>query len=256
MRIPNCSSHYFCVTVLVVKEVVHLPICNELAAYQSRYHSSEDVFHRGKSEHWHLSHYHSSLTLWYPPQLSTKICMKPQAKVYPYIQIAPGSSTLLWFHTQLGILSPLTEQPVQRLQRVQKPSQNKDLHHKFHLTFHFFSTVFHIKAIKKLHKIRILLSVFSANINEYLENYFSQSLKWEQDFFCFNSIPCIHISYYYYFCIFNRHVMSVYRNVHPKDPRGTHQQWQDALVLLPSHLLEHFRKKSTEGFEQRLFSPS
>lgn len=83
MRIPNCSSHYFCVTVLVVKEVVHLPIRNELAAYQSRYHSSEDVFHRGKSEHWHLSHYHSSLTLWYPPQLSTKICMKPQAKVYP-----------------------------------------------------------------------------------------------------------------------------------------------------------------------------
>lgn len=122
--------------------------------------------------------------------------------------------------------------------------------------FIFFSTVFHIKAIKKLHKIRILLSVFSANINEYLENYFSQSLKWEQDFFCFNSIPCIHISYYYYFCIFNTYAMSVYRNVHPKDPRGTHQQWQDALVLLPSHLLEHFRKKSTEEFEQRLFSPS
>lgn len=158
VRIPNCYSHYFCVTVLVVEEVLHLPICKELAAYERRYHSSEDVFHREKSGTL------ISFTLSLLPhtvissQLSTKICMKSQTKVYPTYRMH-----LLWFHTQLGILSPVTENPVQRLQRVQKPSQNKDMHHKFHLTV--FSTVFHIKATsKKLHKIHILLSVYKQTL--------------------------------------------------------------------------------------------
>lgn len=72
VKIPNCYSHYFCVTVLVVKEVLHLPICKELAAYQSRYQAQRMSSAEKNQEHWYLSPFHCSLTLWYPPSSQLK----------------------------------------------------------------------------------------------------------------------------------------------------------------------------------------
>lgn len=106
----------------------------------------------------YISHYHSSLTLWYPPQPSTNIYMKSQAKKC-ILQSTSGSSTLLWFHTQLGILSPLTE----AYSKVTvKYSQNKDLYHKSNLiVFQQFPTLKLLSKKKKvLHEICILLSVY------------------------------------------------------------------------------------------------